>query len=90
MRHRHVAAALADDDLAARADGNVSGRCGLRTFADANVADIGAAVHEPNRLVLAVDGNARACRSRRYDLVAFVALGELDVVHVRLLIESLA
>jgi hypothetical protein len=33
---------------------------------------------------LAVDGNARARRSRRYDLVAFVALGELDVVHVRL------
>jgi hypothetical protein len=33
---------------------------------------------------LAVDGNARARRSRRHDLVAFVALGELDVVHVTL------
>jgi hypothetical protein len=33
---------------------------------------------------LTVDGNARARRSRRHDLVRFVALGELDVVHVTL------
>ena len=84
MRQGNVAVALAHDDLGACTHRQVGSRGSLRTFADANVADVGARINQSHGFVLRVQGDARAGSARRRDLVRAYALAELIVyAHIR-------